>query len=282
MHKKRKYILYTIIILLLPCIFVYCFWDKNFNDNELKFLQTYGTIDYEKNIPLTLSVAFISNNKDILDMENINVKLNDDNIHIDKVDLRKCDSTMKYTLWCLYLDCIISTDKESIDITEVILNNVSYPIGCLTLNDIAPFDWSHEHLDLRQHTGATFGKGLEKAMYHAFFRNVTDETVYVTNFYAPQYTKAIPYYSINSNEKNVGFFNKIEVESQDILEVGFDLNDCVVNGVDVYYISPILQYEFNQEKRMIALPYYTSGMNLSKTEINEIGDRLFKGKVFNG
>lgn len=266
---RRKILALLLITFLLGGVYFNVSSDKQ----ELSFLQVYGGVNYESESPINLTVACISNNETTIEENDVRVAFKEDSIDVNNIKFEQAAKTLRYSLWYLTFDLNISSDIDSIVVTDIIFNEKTYPIGQLSFNKVDDVNlWKNEQLDLKSHAVASLGRTF--ANYRVVFENVSDYEICINDLYVEEYPQARPFYSINEEKTKGGELPSDTISPNDEIVLGLDFSNYVNMDVDVYYVSPILIYTIgdNQQKRV--LPYYVSGYNLANDEINFIGDKL--------
>lgn len=281
---KKKNILICLFLLVLPSILFIGFLvnqkskQKESTVNDLFFLKTYGSINYVDNQSNSINIAFVSSSSINFAKEVITLGFDNPNVSCDNIIIKKSFSYGQYTLWYLQFDIIIDTLKletNNIVLHKLSLNNyTNKDLGNLAIRIIKGDNNLFSNLKLQSCTGASMGTKLSD--YHAELKNICKNSIFIDSVEIPMYNNATFY--LTANDINYTDLNKLEIKPAQDIQFSVSLSDCLVDSVNVYYVSPLLTYHDNvsNQKTCIAFNYYTSGLNVTKEQLASIVNKYMK------
>jgi len=254
---KRKYKLFTGIILIIICFLLFSIYVINinkkitlnsfFNHSNISFNKALGDIYIPTKTDYLLSLFFKSDIKQEVELENITTKdtlitFNNSNIQIVDYSVEK-DSLIEngYTL-----NLIIRIDSnEQNKINNIYINNKKYEIGEITITTN-----ENNHLLIKSNVAA--GSSFEK--YFADFINQinTDINIYDLSCGSLDITK--PIYEISNPQQTYLENFVISKDEVSTITVYFDKSK-LENTIETIYVSPRFSYILNGETFTYYFPY---------------------------
>lgn len=274
--KKTSVI--SIIVLFALCIATWSGCSPELYNNstepKIKFLNSYGTINYFPNRINTLTIGAVSKGNDAFE-EVSSIGFEESYLSANSACLIKTMSNSDYALWSLSFDIIIDladVPEEGVVLRSVFINGSRYELGEIKFKLIDEPKVDPLPLTLMSNTAASFGAGLSD--YFASFENQTNSKIIVTDIAVDGYEDSKEMIQIGEN-----FLSKslpVEIEASALIEMSILLSECSVNGMyDVYYASPIITYFCNNTQYTLPLLCYISGMNISESEFVTLCDNYF-------
>lgn len=263
--KKKAIIIIAFVI--IAALFAAIITKRSNHNLQIEFLRTYGSINYIRGKDNTVSLAFLaSNDFDTADMHSIGFSSPCLKGHVDSVN--KSINYGGVTLYYLNLSLDIDSSCSELEVEDIVFNGERKELGKLTIycvDDIA------QCLSLKSNLAASIGVGLKN--YSAKYSNETDNTIILTNATIPNYENAsIYYYSNGSLQVSQP---PIMISPHDTLQICVEFQDSNVISADVYYVSPIIEYECNGERYALSMPYYTSGLNITESDFKELYHKYY-------
>lgn len=254
---KRKYKLFTGIILASICFLLLLFYFINtnkiitlnsfFNNSNISFNKSLGDIYIPTKTDYLLSLFFKSDSKQEVELEHTTTKdtlitFNNPNIQIVDYSVEK-----DYSIKNGYaLNLIIRVDNnEQNKINNIYINNKKYEIG-----EIAITTNENSHFLIKSNVAA--GSSFEK--YFADFINQTNTNINIHDLSCGSLDVTTPMYEISTPQQTYlenFIINRNEVST---ITVYFDKNK-LKNTLETIYVSPRFSYMLNGKTFIYYFPY---------------------------
>lgn len=234
----------------------------------IEFLRTYGSIHYIRGRENAVTFAFLA--FDNLDMEKAaEVEFDSPSLRGQVISLIKSTASGGAALYCLNLLLEIDPSCDEVEVKHIVFDGTLYELGGIMIYCV---DNAAQPLTLKSHRAASFGAGLRN--YAAGFVNETKDTITITNTKIPFYDKASILYGFNGEEPQTGAA-PVCLAPNDALDIRAEFAGCEVDGADVYYVAPSIEYEYEGKHYTLDLPYYTSGMNIDRQDFKELCQKYY-------
>ncbi|WP_281525866.1 hypothetical protein [Intestinibacter bartlettii] len=270
--KKKKFFL-ILGLLLISFIFIQKGTNvfSNSSSNAL-FLKHKGDIYIdEKDDNLKLSLIFVDSKNSTL-FNDLNEKLKSDSKYISnnyliyndrknnvEIYLDKLNKGNNYKDICLYsmdIDINFLEKNNSYDLKTLELLGKKYYIGDIFIKRIKASD----DLSLISNLGLT----KEMNSYDVQLENQSKNIIKSINVKNNEYINNV-YYFINSKK-----VEKIQnIKPKDNLKIAIKFK-ADVNDYDIFYFSPNIEYQIQNEKRNIVIPFASYGLPIEEDEMSKI------------
>lgn len=272
--KIKKLLLLCFIVIGIIIILCVIKNKTTTNFSKMQFLKVYGSINYFPEKDNSIMLEFITKGNTNVKENEFDFAFDSEDIQADRVTLTKSLAYKGYQLWCLKFHILIDTEKEKktedLLIQKVSFNQTLYDIGSIALNIVDANMNNTEILQLNSCAGASLGKSL--ADYYAVLENTEKENITITDVSVPFFEEAVS--QITIDDETIVTAGKAIIEPKSLAEVNIDFSKCEKADTQAYYISPVIHYEIAGKKYQMFLDYYSSGFNLSKKELYELGQNF--------
>lgn len=225
----------------------------------------------EKDDSLKLSLIFVDSKNSTL-FKDLNEKLKSDSKYISnnyliyndkknniEIYLNKLHKSNKYKDICLYsmdIDINFLGKNNFYNLKTLELLGKKYAIGDINIKRIKASD----DLNLISHLGLT----KEMNSYDVQLENQSKNIIKSINVKNNEYINNV-YYFINS--KKVEKIQNINPKDNLKIEIDFKAD---VNNYDIFYFSPNIEYQIQNEKRNIVIPFASYGLPIEENEMPRI------------
>lgn len=268
MKRKRLYLL-LLGLLLAFSIYLGIVQNRISNEMQIQFLNTYGSINYQINQLNTISLGFITKGNNTTFGDILSLAFDSSEISAENVSVKKSITAGEYTLWFLNFQIVIESEKSNVIIEGINFNGKPYSIG--RLDFIMSDKTEYDHFEIKECVAASFGKGLKN--YYVSMKNATTNDIFLNSVEVPYYSDVTTTYQVNEQESILDKNSIIGID--ETVTITLLLEEYNPQKADVYYVSPILHYEYKNRLYEMPLNYYTSGLNIEKNDLLDLGVNLF-------
>ncbi len=279
MKKLGRIVIPTIVAVVILTVWMIKVAVPNMRnqDASVRFLPSYGTVQYDQEGRKALSLAFLAGkNFRGADSESTPiVEFPGQTIAAKNIELVKAVEYNGYALWYLHLDLEMDStvSNAKTPICELDMDGNTYPIGLLNIH-VIDSDEEADHLTMSSRAAASLGLGA--APYHVKMENTGTKALEISGLSDDAYQGAKVTVEKNDNERPTGL--PISLDAGDTVWMDMDFSGCNREEAAVYYVSPTLTYTCDGQTYQMQLGYYTSGMSLSKQEVKALCNQYMEEK----
>ena len=270
MKKKHVALAGALLVFIVLVISVQTVKNQPQAPAKIRFLKTYGSLNYVPENKNILQLAFVTNGA--VNLSNSpTVSFDSDAISIKEIDLIESISIRDYTLWLLNMTIEIPVDQlteDQVTVNSITLDGETHDeFGSLMVQMIRTENNYSYPLSLESHAAGSYGIGLKD--YHATFINKSMDPILITKVEFPAYNPVDSYITIEETPSLLGQ-DEIFIDTEQTIMLNSILSKISAGKADIYYASPIVYYRCNEVEHKLALFFFVSGLQLTEDDLYQI------------
>lgn len=253
--KKNVIIISAICIVPFIAFWIGCQRVESFSWKEVYILPTYGSINYFADEKCIINLGLMTRKKHeaafLSSFESVNEIATDvSSLYIIPQTIGVSAKNADYTCYTLVAELRFSILPETYKtIEKLYVNGQEFALGSL---GVVPFKTRARPLNFKIVRASGTVSGLGIAPYSAEFK-VTGQDVTLNEILVPAYSDA----------------HAVITRNNDTIDL--NINFSSAEEVVIFYISPIIKYNEDDEVKEYPLDYFTCGVFLSEEDVSKIG-----------